>query len=92
MTGFNRPSAIENRSVLDLLMPRNWPRAVAHRGQEWPDFGVTHKRVSDLADFEGPWVEKSGVENEDGIIVIDKPSADRLIAPIVYTVPLQLLP
>jgi glucosamine--fructose-6-phosphate aminotransferase (isomerizing) len=34
---------------------------------------------------------ESGVENEEGIIVIDMPSADRLIAPIVYTVPLQLL-
>ena len=35
--------------------------------------------------------KESGVSNEEGIIVIDMPSADRLIAPIVYTVPLQLL-
>jgi glucosamine--fructose-6-phosphate aminotransferase (isomerizing) len=35
--------------------------------------------------------KESGVESEEGIIVIDMPTADRLIAPIVYTVPLQLL-
>ena len=35
--------------------------------------------------------KESGVSNEEGIIVIEMPSADRLIAPIVYTVPLQLL-
>ena len=35
--------------------------------------------------------KESGVESEEGIVVIDMPHADRLIAPIVYTVPLQLL-
>ncbi len=35
--------------------------------------------------------QKTGIEAEDGMIVIDMPHADRLIAPIVYTVPLQLL-
>ncbi|MEO0574690.1 MAG: glutamine--fructose-6-phosphate transaminase (isomerizing) [Pseudomonadota bacterium] len=34
---------------------------------------------------------KTGLENEEGIKVISMPHADRLIAPIVYTVPLQLL-
>jgi glucosamine--fructose-6-phosphate aminotransferase (isomerizing) len=34
---------------------------------------------------------KTGLEYEPGIKVISMPSADRLIAPIVYTVPLQLL-
>jgi glucosamine--fructose-6-phosphate aminotransferase (isomerizing) len=33
----------------------------------------------------------TGIESEDGMIVIEMPHADRLIAPIVYTVPLQLL-
>jgi glucosamine--fructose-6-phosphate aminotransferase (isomerizing) len=33
----------------------------------------------------------TGIESEDGMIVIPMPHADRLIAPIVYTVPLQLL-
>ena len=31
------------------------------------------------------------LEDEDGIKVITMPHADRLISPIVYTVPLQLL-
>jgi glucosamine--fructose-6-phosphate aminotransferase (isomerizing) len=34
---------------------------------------------------------KTGIESEDGVIVMQMPHADRLIAPIVYTVPLQLL-
>ncbi|MEL7022579.1 MAG: glutamine--fructose-6-phosphate transaminase (isomerizing) [Pseudomonadota bacterium] len=34
---------------------------------------------------------ETGLENEDGVKVIPMPHADRLIAPIVYTVPLQLL-
>ncbi|MEL6869628.1 MAG: glutamine--fructose-6-phosphate transaminase (isomerizing) [Pseudomonadota bacterium] len=34
---------------------------------------------------------ETGLENEEGIKVISMPHADRLIAPIVYTVPLQLL-
>ncbi|MEL6367896.1 MAG: glutamine--fructose-6-phosphate transaminase (isomerizing) [Pseudomonadota bacterium] len=34
---------------------------------------------------------ETGLENEEGIKVIPMPHADRLIAPIVYTVPLQLL-
>ncbi len=34
---------------------------------------------------------KTGMEDEPGIKVIPMPHADRLIAPIVYTVPLQLL-
>lgn len=34
---------------------------------------------------------ESGMEDEPGIRVIPMPHADRLIAPIVYTVPLQLL-
>jgi glucosamine--fructose-6-phosphate aminotransferase (isomerizing) len=33
----------------------------------------------------------TGIESEDGVTVITMPHADRLIAPIVYTVPLQLL-
>ena len=33
----------------------------------------------------------SGIESEPGLKVIDMPHVDRLIAPIVYTVPLQLL-
>ena len=33
----------------------------------------------------------TGIESEDGMKVIKMPHADRLIAPIVYTVPLQLL-
>ncbi len=35
--------------------------------------------------------KETGIEEEDGIRVIKMPHADRLIAPIVYTVPLQLL-
>ena len=35
--------------------------------------------------------KEAGVESEEGLIVIDMPHADRLIAPIVYTIPLQLL-
>jgi len=34
---------------------------------------------------------ETGIKNEDGMKVILMPHADRLIAPIVYTVPLQLL-
>lgn len=34
---------------------------------------------------------ETGIESEDGMKVIHMPHADRLIAPIVYTVPLQLL-
>ena len=34
---------------------------------------------------------ENGLENEEGIKVVLMPHADRLIAPIVYTVPLQLL-
>ncbi len=34
---------------------------------------------------------ETGLEDEEGIKVIPMPHADRLIAPIVYTVPLQLL-
>ena len=34
---------------------------------------------------------ESGIEDEPGMTVIAMPHADRLIAPIVYTVPLQLL-
>ena len=34
---------------------------------------------------------KTGIESEEGMKVITMPHADRLIAPIVYTVPLQLL-
>ena len=34
---------------------------------------------------------ETGIESEDGVIVMKMPHADRLIAPIVYTVPLQLL-
>ncbi|MGB5510166.1 MAG: glutamine--fructose-6-phosphate transaminase (isomerizing) [Woeseiaceae bacterium] len=35
--------------------------------------------------------KESGIEDEPGMKVIAMPHADRLIAPIVYTVPLQLL-
>ncbi|MEM9400928.1 MAG: glutamine--fructose-6-phosphate transaminase (isomerizing) [Pseudomonadota bacterium] len=35
--------------------------------------------------------KETGIANEDGITVIETPHVDRLIAPIVYTVPLQLL-
>ena len=34
---------------------------------------------------------ETGIESEDGVTVIAMPHADRLISPIVYTVPLQLL-
>jgi glucosamine--fructose-6-phosphate aminotransferase (isomerizing) len=34
---------------------------------------------------------ETGIASEDGVTVIPMPHADRLIAPIVYTVPLQLL-
>src|SRR5690606_4794161 len=34
---------------------------------------------------------ETGIEPERGVKVIEMPHADRLIAPIVYTVPLQLL-
>jgi glucosamine--fructose-6-phosphate aminotransferase (isomerizing) len=35
--------------------------------------------------------KETGIESEPGMKVVDMPHADRLIAPIVYTVPLQLL-
>jgi len=35
--------------------------------------------------------KETGLQNEPGIKVIPMPHADRVIAPIVYTVPLQLL-
>src|SRR5690606_12802774 len=35
--------------------------------------------------------KEAGMKAEPGITVIEMPHADRLIAPIVYTVPLQLL-
>ena len=35
--------------------------------------------------------DETGIESEEGMTVISMPHADRLIAPIVYTVPLQLL-
>lgn len=35
--------------------------------------------------------KQTGLEPEEGIKVVEMPHADRLIAPIVYTVPLQLL-
>ena len=35
--------------------------------------------------------KETGIESEEGMKVIKMPHADRLIAPIVYTVPLQLL-
>ncbi len=35
--------------------------------------------------------QETGIESEQGMIVIDTPHANRLIAPIVYTIPLQLL-
>jgi glutamine---fructose-6-phosphate transaminase (isomerizing) len=34
---------------------------------------------------------EAGIDAEDGVVVIEMPHADRLIAPIVYTIPLQLL-
>ena len=34
---------------------------------------------------------ETGIESEEGTIVMQMPHADRLIAPIVYTIPLQLL-
>ena len=35
--------------------------------------------------------KQTGIESEEGIKVVEMPHADRLVAPIVYTVPLQLL-
>jgi len=35
--------------------------------------------------------DETGIESEPGMTVISMPHADRMIAPIVYTVPLQLL-
>ena len=35
--------------------------------------------------------KETGLESEPGVKVIPMPHADRVIAPIVYTVPLQLL-
>ena len=34
---------------------------------------------------------ETGIDAEDGVVVVEMPHADRLIAPIVYTIPLQLL-
>jgi len=34
---------------------------------------------------------ETGIRSEDGVVVLQMPHADRLIAPIVYTIPLQLL-
>jgi glutamine---fructose-6-phosphate transaminase (isomerizing) len=34
---------------------------------------------------------ETGIESEEGVVVVEMPHADRIIAPIVYTVPLQLL-
>ncbi|MDJ0917864.1 MAG: glutamine--fructose-6-phosphate transaminase (isomerizing) [Woeseiaceae bacterium] len=34
---------------------------------------------------------ETGIESEEGVVVIPMPHANRIIAPIVYTVPLQLL-
>ena len=34
---------------------------------------------------------ETGIESEEGMTVIAMPHADRMIAPVVYTVPLQLL-
>ena len=36
-------------------------------------------------------IRETGIESEEGMVVMQMPHADRLIAPIVYTVPLQLL-
>ena len=49
---------------------------------------VVHARGGQLYVFAG---RDSGLEREPGVTVIEMPYADRLIAPIVYTVPLQLL-
>ena len=49
---------------------------------------VVHARGGQLYVFAG---RGSGLEREPGVTVIEMPYADRLIAPIVYTVPLQLL-
>ncbi len=35
--------------------------------------------------------KETGIESEEGVTVIEMPHADRVIGPIVYTVPLQLL-
>ncbi len=35
--------------------------------------------------------KNAGLKNQDGIIYFEMPSVDRIIAPIVYTIPLQLL-
>ena len=35
--------------------------------------------------------KETGIESEEGIKVVEMPHADRLVAPIVYTIPLQLL-
>ena len=34
---------------------------------------------------------ETGIESEEGMTVLQMPHADRLIAPSVYTIPLQLL-
>jgi glucosamine--fructose-6-phosphate aminotransferase (isomerizing) len=49
---------------------------------------VVRARGGQLYVFAG---RESGIEDEPGMKVIAMPHADRLIAPIVYTVPLQLL-
>ena len=49
---------------------------------------VVHARGGQLYVFAD---RHSGLEREPGVTVIEMPHADRLIAPIVYTVPLQLL-
>ena len=49
---------------------------------------VVHARGGQLYVFAD---RSSGLESEPGVTVVEMPHADRLIAPIVYTVPLQLL-
>ena len=49
---------------------------------------VVHARGGQLYVFAD---RDSGIESEPGVTVIEMPHADRLIAPIVFTVPLQLL-
>ena len=49
---------------------------------------VVHARGGQLYVFAD---RDSGLKREPGVTVVEMPHADRLIAPIVYTVPLQLL-